>query len=171
MAVDVSEYIGSLKRAVQPPGTDLYPGVTDDEWAGYLTDAFWEARLDGFLGDWTVYAGNSPSDSEIRPVATGGADITEREMALVILYASLTILRGRILNLGASFRGKAGPVEFEQQSSATVLAEMLKQLRATKDRIVDALDDSEQTAVVLIDAYSTRLYSELSYFGGMELMG
>lgn len=174
MAVDVVDFVPSLKRAVQPPGADLYVGVTDGVWSGYLTDAFWEARLDGFLRGWTVFQDDpaAPENAQFVPVSAGGPDIPRADVALVIIYAAVTVLRNRILNSNTKFRAKAGPVEFEQENSATVLAEMLKQLRTAKDRILEAMEMNSPTAVMLIDAYSTRLFDGgLSYYGGIELSG
>lgn len=176
MAVDLIDYVPSLKREVQPPGSTLFAGVTDSEWVGYLSDAFWEARLDGLLEGFVVegYDPQAPEDSTIAPVA-GGAEIDGRSMALVVLYAGIKVLRNRILNMQVGFRAKAGPVEFEQNgASATVLTEMLKQLRTTKDRILEELDATGViTNVVMLDTYSTRLYGadQLGYYGGAELSG
>jgi hypothetical protein len=169
MAVDLMTYVDSLKREIQPPGTDLFATVTNEQWVGYLADAFWEARLDGFLAGYTTDQGATAGDVTIVST-TGGPDLDQRWMALVILYAGVKILRNRILNMSTTFRAKAGPVEFEQQNSATMLAEMLKQLKATKDRIVEEVDEAGGSLVMVLDAYSTRLYSGLSYFGGPELM-
>jgi len=172
MAVDVADYVESLKREVRPPGSALYSSVTDAEWIGYLTDAFWEARLDGFLQGWVVDGDPAdPTTAEFAPATAGGPDITPSDVALVVLYAGIKVLRNQILNMNSSFRAKAGPVEFEQENSATVLAELLKQLRVTKDRILEAMEENMPTAVMLIDAYSTRLYNDLSYYGGIELSG
>jgi len=162
MAVDLYDYVESVKREIEPPGTELFAGVAEAEWVGYLSDAFWEARLDGFLEGYTT------DEDLIVPVASGAADLDRRWMALVVLYAGVKVLRNRILNLNMAFRAKAGPVEFEQENSAMVLAEMLRQLRAAKDRILDELD-ADETNVVVLDAFSTRLHSPLSYHGGPEL--
>lgn len=167
MAVDLADYVQSLKREIEPPGSDLFGTVTPEMWVGYLSDAFWEARLDGFLEGYTTDEAG-PGDIQIVSM-TGGVDVDKRWMALVVLYAGVKILRNRILNMSTTFRAKAGPVEFEQQNSATMLAEMLKQLKATKDRIIVELDSIGQTHVMVLDAYSTRLYSRSSYFGGPEL--
>jgi len=164
MAVDLANYVASLKREVQPPGTEIFAGVGSSMWVGYLADAFWEARLDGFL------EGYAADDQGVVTPTLGQDDIGRREIALVILYAGIKVLRNRILNMKTSFRAKAGPVEYEEQSSAQMLTEMLKQLRITKSNILDELDRDE-TCVVVLDAYSTRVHSTLSYYGGTELMG
>lgn len=170
MAVELIDFVDSLKREVEPPGVDLFADVTDGEWVGYLSDAFWEARLDGFLDGYETEEGAIAQDVAIVPIDTSKPDLDRRGVALVVLYAGVKVLRNRILNQTTSFRAKAGPVEFEQQNSATVLSEMLKQLSATKDRIITDLDSSgEGSAVMVLDAYSTRIYSPVSYYGGYEL--
>jgi hypothetical protein len=173
MAVEVVDLVPSLKREVQPPGVELYPGVSDADWVGHLTDAFGEARLDGFLEGYTVVE-MSPGDAEIQPLSGPDAITLQNfrhELAVVVLYAGIRVLRNRILNMNTGFRAKAGAVEFEQQNSATMLAEMLKQLRATKERILDSIDEGDATAVTMIDAYSTRVFNPISYHGGIELTG
>jgi len=170
MAVDLSEdqYIDSLKREVVPLGSTLFGAVTDAQWLGYLTDAFWEAKLDGFM------TGYVADEDGVVTNETGGSDLDRRFVALIVLYAGIRILRNRILNMNTGFRAKAGPVEFEQQNSATMLAEMLKQLRATKERIIEELEEAgsgDPTGVLLLDAFSTRLFSSSSYWGSIELMG
>jgi len=167
MAVELRDFVESLKREIEPPGTELFAGVTEAQWVGYLADAFWEARLDGFLVGYATDEGAS-GDVSIVPVQSGAPDLDRRWVALVVLYAGVKVLRNRILNMNTTFRAKAGPVEFEQQNSATMLAEMLRQLKATKDRIVDDLD-VHHSGVLVLDAYSTRLYSRSSYYGGLEL--
>jgi hypothetical protein len=174
MAVDLIDLVPSLKREVEPPGSNVFASVTDAQWVGYLADAFWEARLDGFLTGYIVQGVDPlvtapPIPGEVIPTS-GTVEVDRAQLALVVLYAGIKILRNRILNMNTGFRAKAGGVEFEQQNSATMLAEMLKQLRATKDRIIDALDAGE-TDVMVLDAFSTRVLSTSSYYGGPELTG
>jgi hypothetical protein len=162
MSVDLSDYVATLRREVTPPGSTLFAAVPDDTFTGYLADSFWEARLDGFLAGYTC-----DEDGVVEPTATGGADFPRAEVALVVLYAGVRVLRNKILNTSTSFRAKAGPVEFEQQNGATVLTEMLRQLRDQKNRIITLSQD--QTLVEIFDALSIRSYSQLSYYGGIEL--
>ena len=166
MAVDLSEFVDSLRREITPLGSDLFSSVNDAELTGYLSDAFWEARLDGFMANFVA-----DEDGVVTPTTTGAADLDRRYVALVVLYAGIKVLRNRILNMNTSFRAKAGPVEFEQQNSATMLAEMLKQLRATKDRILEELDEAEMTSVMYLDAFSVRILDGASYWGSAELTG
>lgn len=165
MAVDLSDYNESLLRAIQPPGATTFSSVPATDLTGYLSDAFWEARLDGF------FEGFAADDEGIVTPTVGADEFSRTDVALVILYAAITILRNRITSLGAMFRAKAGPVEFEQQNSATVLAEMLKQLRLTKEHILEDIGDEVQTTVSLIDAFSARIFYPEYYFGSPELAG
>lgn len=171
MAVDLSEdqYIDSLKREVIPLGSTLFAAVEPAQWLGYLTDAFWEAKLEGFMPGF-VADEDGVITNESEP---SGPDLDRRFVALVVLYAGIRILRNRILNMNTGFRAKAGPVEFEQQNSATMLAEMLKQLRATKERIIEELEEqaNDPTGVLVLDAFSTRLFNSASYWGSIELTG
>ena len=166
MAVDLSEeqYIASLQREVTPLGASLFSNVSDDVWVGYLTDAFWEAKLDGFMEGYIEDEGEIVHES-------GGPDLDRRFVALIVLYAGIRVLRNRILNMNTGFRAKAGPVEFEQQNSATMLAEMLKQLRSTKDRVLEELDEWEATKTMVLDALSVRTFDSASYWGSIELTG
>lgn len=167
MAVDLSEtqYVDSLKRAVTPLATPtLFASTPKATWVGYLTDAFWEAKMDGFM------TGFTEADGEI--TNTGGGDDVGREfVALVVLYAAIKILSMQILNTNTQFRAKAGPVEFEQQSSATMLAEMLKQLERTKMRVILELDQIANTDTLVLDALSVRTFELPSYWGSVELTG
>ena len=165
MAVDLTEaqYIDSLKREVIPLGSTVFADVTPTQWLGYLTDAFWEAKLEGFFTNYVVTPEGQLTNE------AGGPDLDQKYIALIVLYAGIRILRNRILNTNTGFRAKAGPVEFEQQTSATMLAEMLKQLRDTKDRILEELEALDATGVMVLDAFSTRLFSLDSYWGSIEL--
>ena len=164
MSIDLADYVGSLRREVTPLGTNLFSAVTDTQLVEYMQDAFWEAKLDGFMAGYVEDEGEIFSDS-------GGPDIDRKYIALVILYAGIRVLRNRILNTQTQFRAKAGPVEFEQQNSATMLAEMLKQLRATKDKVLEQLDEAEATYALVLDALSVRTFDSSSYWGSPELMG
>lgn len=153
MAIDLSDeqFIDSLRREVTPLGTTLFATVDEDTWLGYLTDAFWEARLDGFMIGYSA-----DEEGIIEPV--NGVELGRQWVALIILYAGIKVLRNRILNTKTGFRAKAGPVEYEEQQSATMLAEMLKQLAETKKRILDELEEqSWATTVGYFDAYTARV--------------
>lgn len=130
MSVDLNTLIPTLQREVNAPGQDLLEELTPAQIVGYLSDSFWEARLDGFLKSWEC----SPV-GVVTPLEPGGDDLGRADQALIVIYAGVKILSRQILNTNTAYRAKAGNVEFETQSSATMLAEMLKQLQATKARL------------------------------------
>ena len=165
MSVDLSDtqYIASLQRAVTPLGQTA-AALTIPQWTGYLTDAFNMAKLDGFMVGYTVDDTEIVSDS-------GGSDLDPKYVSLVILYAAIQILQLQILNTNTRFRAKAGPVEFEQQSSATMLAEMLKQLQETRNRIILEVSQIAATHTYYLDALSVRTFELGSYWGSIELTG
>jgi hypothetical protein len=82
VSVDLGDFIESLKREVNPPGTDDFPDALEDEWVGNLSDAFWEARLDGLLTPYTE------TDGVVTPIDPTGAEFGRDMVQLVILYAS-----------------------------------------------------------------------------------
>jgi hypothetical protein len=161
MAIDLADYAPSLRREVTPLGTTMFAAVTDNDLTAYLTDAFWEARLDGFL---TGYAADE--DGVVTPTS-GSTDLSLAGVALVVMYAGIRVMRTQILNMGTDFRAKAGPVEFEKQNSAIMLREMLKQLYDRRTLLIER--SLAMTDVHLVDAYSTRMLNSGSYYGAPEL--
>lgn len=158
MAVDLSDYVPSLRREVTPPDSTLFTNVTDEVFTGYLADAFWEARLDGFLTAWVA-----DEDGLVTPVAPNTTELPREQIAAIIIYAGVRVLRNRILNMNTTFRSKAGPVEYEVQNSAAMLVEMLKQLKAMKDRLLESQEDVGETNTLYLDAVATRLLGPNAY--------
>jgi hypothetical protein len=157
MATDLSDYVEVLRREVTPPGGAQFADVDDDVFTGYLADAVWEARLDGFLEGW-----EASEDGEIPEV--NGKEFPREHVALLVLYAGIRILRLRILNTNTRFSAKAGPAEYSQEQSANALTEMLKNLNAIKDRLVDQAQAGE-TCTYLVDGFSVRSWAPSSYYG------
>lgn len=149
MAVDVFDLVESLKREVNPPGDNLFPNATDDEYAGHLSDAFWEARLDGMLEGYTE------TDGSITPVS-GSTDLTRDLQQLVVLYAGIRIVRNHLRSIKTVFRTKAGPVEFETQQAATLLREVMLELKEKKKLVLTRLSDVGSVPSYYIDAVIAR---------------
>lgn len=161
MAVDLSEFVPALRREVVPPGSDVFTAVDDETFLGYLSDGFWDARLDGFVTHWST-----SDDGIVTPVAPVTTDIPRELIALVIVYAGIKIIRNQLLNMKASQHYKAGPVEVTTSSSAMVMSEMMRQLAATRDRFLQlALLQTYVTNVTMIDGYSIRQVNPYSYGG------
>lgn len=158
MSVDLSNYVDSLRREVSPPGADAFAAVGDDVFAGYLADAFWEVRLDGFMEPFVA-----DPDGIVTPQSVGGADIGREDIALVILYAGIKIIRNRLLSTNTRLSAKAGPVEFTTENSALLLVEMLKELTNIKNRLLYLKSYNQNVAI--IDVFSARSVSNSSYAG------
>lgn len=152
MAVDLGDLIESLQREVNPPGTNLYPNATDDDYLGHLQDAFWEARLHGMLSDWTE------SDGLVTPIS-GTTDIGRDYQQLVVMYAGYRIVLTQFQNLKSMFRAKAGPVEFETQQQATVLKAVLDAIRSRINLVLSRLSDVGVSTATVFDAVIERSYS------------
>lgn len=127
MSTPVSEMRELLKREINVPGFAQLPGITNSQIDGYIKDGFWEARLMGVLSAYTQDDGASlatPVDSIYR--ISDEADLPMELQMLVVIVAGLKLIRLKALNLAVSLRAQAGPVEYEQQVSATVLREILQ---------------------------------------------
>lgn len=161
MAVDLIDHVPSLVREVNPPGTPRFEGVNDEEWLGYLTDAFWEARLDGFMSGYTcdeegIVTHETDPDREFPRYLVG----------LIVLYAGIRVLRNSILNTSQSFSATAGPVQYSTQNSATVLAELLKMLQERRKELLAEVENLP-TPTYYFDAYTQRQHNVGSYWGEM----
>lgn len=163
MAVDLTdELIEAVKRECSPPGTDLFPTATDDDWLGQLRDSFWEAKLYGF------FHGFTESDGLIAPIS-GTTDLGRDQQALIVLFAGGRVIRNELKNTNTSFRAQAGSVEFEVQNSANLLIAVLKDIRSKVDLALIALGVLNKTTVTYVDALIGR--SESIYFGDTSVAG
>ncbi len=124
---NAAELIEPLKRAIAGPGQfdAAYPDSDDDTLFAYITDAFGEARLDGFFSAGSVDWVSGDFDPEI----------TQAEAALLVIYASINILTTQIRNLGTKSTYKAGPVEYSTEYSAGVLKGILDSLFVRKAQL------------------------------------
>lgn len=174
MAVDLSDYVDTLRREVTFPGSSTFSAVPDSTMVGYLADAFWEVKLDGFIEPWVADSDGIviPQNDPQAQTTNGPFDLTpfdpnkdipRDQVALVVLYAGLKILRNNVLAQNTRLSAKAGPVEFTTENSANVLTEMLKELTDVKNRLL-ALKTFNQD-VTLIDVFSARSTSGASYAG------
>lgn len=132
MAVDLEELVPSLRRMVSPPGTELLDGQTDGELVGYLSDAFWIAKLDGFFTNYTE------DDGTVEPI-TGITDLPRDWQQFIVFYAGMQIVENQLRTTNTMFRSKAGPVEYEVQNSAQLLREHLKSLMDRRNYLLELL--------------------------------
>lgn len=126
---DVSDLVPSLQRAVAPPGQfdTLYPQAGSNDMVGLLLDGLAEATLDGFFVEtavvWTDDGFTTP-------------DLTRAQQALIVIYAAYTFLRSELKNTNTSVTYKAGPVEYQTQSGASVITEILKEISERKKALI-----------------------------------
>jgi hypothetical protein len=152
MAVDLGDLVESLQREISPPGTNLYPDATEDEYVGRLADAFWEARLHGLFSGYTEADGSVTPDS-------GTTEFPRDYQQLVVLYAGYRVVLSSYQNLNSVFRAQAGPVEYETQKSAQVLRGVLDALRERIKIALGRLSDIGDSSVAIFDAVIERDYA------------
>lgn len=130
MATSIKSMIPSLDRTVNAPGAALYPTATASQKMGYLADGFWDARLAGTLSTYTIIDGGDLATPDttsdyIVDVSTEIDSLPEEFQMMVVIFAGARMVSIKILNLAINFTAKAGPVEYEQQASATTLRAVL----------------------------------------------
>lgn len=160
MPVDLSDsdgLIASVKRECSPPGTDLFPDATDEEWQGQLQDSFWEAKVFGFFSGWTE------ADAIITPNASGGVEMDRASQELIVLFAGARVIRNELKNTNTLFSAKAGTVEFEVQNSAQLLVAILRDIRSKVDLAMAAIGTINSTTVAYIDSLVGR--EDSVYYG------
>lgn len=166
MAVDLSDsttLIAALQREVNPPGSDLFPNATDDDWFGQLQDSFWEAKLFGFFCDYTE------SNGFITPLH-GGTDLDRANQELIVLFGGARVIRNELKNTNTLFHAVAGPVEFETQNSSQLLVAILKDIRSKVDLAMAAIGTINSTTVAYVDSLIGRedsiYYGESFFWSG-----
>jgi hypothetical protein len=154
MATPVSDLRDMLSREINVPGFPQLPDITAGQMDGYIADGFWETRLLGMLDDYTLTDGTefaTPPGPVIKKASNDG-DLETQYQMLVVIMAGMKLIRLKALNLAVSFSAKAGPVEYEQQTSATVLRAILESL--------------ERRLKQLEATYSDLFIGSLHYFDG-----
>lgn len=164
MAVDLEDLVPSLRRTVNPPGTELFPDATTGIMAGYLADAFWMGKLDGFFANYT----EDPPDSGIIVPESGTDDLTREWQQLIVFFAAMQIIESELRSKNTLFRTKAGPVEYEVQNSAQLLREHLVTLNARRAYLLELLSNSYNIAPGYVDMVCARTARIIDGFGGYD---
>lgn len=157
MAVDLSDFLEAVKTEVTAP--EAVAAGNDAYWLSAMSNAFWEARLEGH------FVGYSETEGIIDTVPAGGADLPREQIQLLLLYTAYKSVFNRLVNLKTKFRGKAGPTEIETERSAQVLTAALRILAGKMEKLKDDLTNTAGTAVYLFDAVQARQES-LEYGDG-----
>lgn len=159
MSVDLADLVENVKFEVNPPGQDLYPNATDDEWASRLANAFWDSRIEGFL------AGYTELDGEIFPV-TGTTDMPRDLQQVIVFLCAYSTITQRLREFQTAFRAKAGPAEFEVERSATAITAQIKALEDRKAIILTRLSDLGIIPAFVIDGVVARQNALVSWGTG-----
>lgn len=153
MAVDVSdELVDALRRMITPLGSEVYTDVANAVLVGYLSDAFWNGKLDGFFGSYTE------TDGVITP-ESGDTDLGRDWQSLIVFYAAFAIIEAGLRSQSTLFRAKAGPVEYETQNSAQLLRDHLRLLADRRDYLLETLSSSYTISPGYIDNVIARTNS------------
>ena len=168
------DLVPSLQRALAPPGefATFFPLATDDDMVASLADSIAEAQLDGFLSSHTMNLN----------AGTVAPDLTGPQQALVLLYGMARVVRARIANGKNRTRYRAGPIEAEEEQSATVLVQMLRDINDRKKQLLDdAKMGNTARAFAMVDLFVARSIhprdstdlifhspEELGYLSGIE---
>lgn len=157
MSVDLSDYVDTLRREISLPTGALFSS-TDDYLVGCMADGFWEAVIDQLITGYTC------DEDGIVTATTAGQEFPREQVAVVVLYAGLKILRHQLLATRTRTTAKAGPVEYTTETGSNVITAMLKQLDAVRSRLL-YLTQYGNTQFYIMDAFSVRQYSPASYEG------
>lgn len=157
MAVDLSDYIEAVKTEVTAPEGVAAGG--EDYWLQAMSNAFWEARLEGH------FVGYTETEGIIDTIPNGGANLPREQIQLLLIYTAYKSVFNRLVNLKTKFRGRAGPTEVETERSAQLLTAALRILAGKMEKLKDTLAAGDGTAVYLFDAVLARQES-LEYGDG-----
>lgn len=147
MGTLVADLIPMLDREINAPGVELFTTIGGGAKLGYIQDAFWDARLTGMLGAYTIADG-----ADLDPVGVTGksyfTDMSTKSKSLdtefwmlIVLFAGFRLIRLKIMNLAVNFTAEAGPVKYEQQASATTLRALLASLTARINELKEQYSD------------------------------
>lgn len=177
MSVDLANLVEPLQVEIQTPGGDAYANATDDDYLGALINSFWEIRLYGYLSTWeedSASRGGHPEFSvgivtplNVDPTyddPTGYSlveDLPRELQQLIILWSAWKIMLNNMATVNSVFRAKAGPVEYETQQAASVLKEVLDQLKSRITYLIGNLPTAYgQNGGAVFDAVIERSYSQ-----------
>ncbi len=141
MPTPLTDLIPMLTRELNSPGAEQFPDMGAGDYLGYIADGFWDARLATMLTQYTILDGD-----DITPTLDSGKDyftdhattednLPEQFQMLIVIYAGARLLRNKILTLAVNFKATAGPVDYEQQASATTLRAILATLQKRMDEL------------------------------------
>lgn len=157
MAIDLADLVEDLKTEVNPPGRDIFPTATDDQYLNNLRNAFWSTVIDG------VITGYTESDGVVKPTS-GTSNLSRELQQLIIFYAAYHIIQNHLLSINTRFRAQAGSVEYETEQSASILKAIYDSLTSKRNYILSVLSQQGTVSSIYIDAVQAR---EDSFLNGL----
>ena len=132
---DLNDLIPALKRTAAPPGEfdTLFPEATDEELVGYIADAVAECQLDGFLAKYEI----DLLQETVEPDLTNDSGAVKVAGAMALLYASYRIVLNELRNVRNRVAYQAGSASMEEDRTASMLNEILRQLNARKQDLIE----------------------------------
>lgn len=155
MSVNLFDYVEYVKGMVNPPGGNLFPDSTDEQWVVRLANGFWESHADGLLTGYT-------EDNGIITATTGDDPLARDKAQVVVLYAAISAVRSKLMEYNTNFRAVAGPVQYEIGKSANLLTAVLADLTNRKKYLLEKMDEAESKtsrSTYYIDTIMARDYS------------
>jgi hypothetical protein len=177
MPTPLTELIPMMNRELNAPGTEQYPDMGAADYLGYIADGFWDARLATMLTSYTILDGLdlvTPEDANtdyFTDQSTTTEDLPEQFQMLVVIYAGARLLRNKILTLAVNYKATAGPVDYEQQASATTLRAILATLQKRMDELKRMYsDDFSPGTLYYMDGPLQRVASDLNDYLSMTVL-
>jgi len=169
MATKIADLIPMFDRETNIPGDPQITTVSAGQKIGYIEDGFWDVRLAGMLGTYTVMDGADVVPPEIvgtkyfTDQATAELDLEKQYWMLINIFAGFRLLRLKIMDLAVNFKAVAGPVSYEQQASATVLRALLDNLQGRIQELKGQYSNEfSQSVFVLMDGLAQAEYATLN---------
>lgn len=149
MTVDLADLVEFLEAQVNPPGSDLFPDASEDDWVIRMRNSFWYLKLAGFFSNYR------DNEGLIQPI-TGDTDLGRDQQQLIILDAAADVVANQMKNTATGFRAKAGPVEYETENSATLLKGVYDDIRRKIRELIGTLGTLGSVTDVYIDSLVAR---------------
>ena len=177
MPTPVQDLIPMFDREINGPGFEQITDITGGQKLGYIQDGFWDVRLSGILGSYTIADGADTS-----PVGTTGTkyftdtstkakSLEEMYWMLIVIFAGFRLLRLKVMNLAVNFKAEAGPVSYEQQASATVLRALLDSLHERLQELkVQYSEDFNASVFILMDGVAQSEYALLAGLADQQIV-
>lgn len=140
MSSPLVDMVPALQRAIAVPGgfDELFPDAIEADLVGIIADAIAEAQLDGFMRSYEV----DPVDGVVEPAISNGG-YPNAYGALVLLYASYQLLRNEVMNRKTHVRYQAGSAIFEEDQTASMLNELMRQARKRLEELRERAERGE----------------------------